>query len=307
MGKGAAFWLCMFLLIAQCSQSGFVEQLACMVFSAALVYERASVAAALASDRGTELASTTSSAALTFTTSSLDLLRTAWIGVDLLDLRCTSTVGSVMGASGHVLAMWINSSQGRAASWANRSEVLTFWSSVVTSVGVALPYAASDATNLEVEGLSWSAAASAYVLANGYLMFEYRYVEVSFVAQWANPFWQALDLPIEAQFVQIQELIRNFTASASPGLRQPEAPATVDLSWMDPSMKVSLHIEVWFRAVGMHLRAWMRRCATKGGVGLMVFFLWVILRCRQSFSRWTVPWERLQFSRPSSAEGGEMS
>ena len=244
-----------------------------MVSSAALVSERAFVGARLALDRGADLASTTSSAVLTFTTSSLDLLRTAWIGVDLLDLRCTSTVGSVMGASGHVLAIWINCSQGRAATRANRSEVLTFWSSVVTSVGVALPNASSEATNLDVEGLYWSAAASAYVLANGYLMFEYRYVEVSFVAEWASPFWQALDLPIEAQFVQIQEPIRNFTSSASPGLRQPEAPATVDLSWMDPSMKLYLHIEVWFRAVGMHLRAWTRLCATKGGVGLMVFFL----------------------------------
>ena len=52
----------MLLLIMQCSQWGFVEQVTRLVSSIALVSERASVAAAVALDHGTEFASTISSA-----------------------------------------------------------------------------------------------------------------------------------------------------------------------------------------------------------------------------------------------------
>ena len=63
----------MVLLITQCSQWGFVEQVTRLVSSessdssVALVSERASVAAAVVLDHGTEFASTTSSAVLDFT------------------------------------------------------------------------------------------------------------------------------------------------------------------------------------------------------------------------------------------------
>ena len=148
-----AFWLCMLLLLAQFFQWGVVEQLTRLLASVALVSERASVAAAGVLDHGAELASTTSSAVIAFTTGSLDLVRTAWIGVDLLDLRCTSTEGSVMGAHGSVLADWLNSSSGHAATRTNRSDALFLWASLVTSVGVALPHVASTASDLEVDGL----------------------------------------------------------------------------------------------------------------------------------------------------------
>ena len=95
-----------------------------------------------------------------------------------------------MGAHGSVLVEWIHSLHGQSATRTNRSEALALWASLVSSVGISLPYVASTAADLEVHGLYWSAIGSAYVLPSGYLMFASRYVEVRFVAQWANPLWQ---------------------------------------------------------------------------------------------------------------------
>jgi len=271
--RHGAFWICMLLLLAQCFQWGFVEQLTRLLASVALVSERASVAAAGVLDHGAELASTTSSAVIAFTTGSMDLVRTAWIGIDLLDLRCTSTEGSVMGAHGSVLADWLNSTSGHAATRTNRSEVLVLWASLVTSVGVALPHVASTASDLDVDGLFWTATGSAHVLPNGYLMFAFRYVEVRFVPQWANPLWQALSVDITAQHDQIQRLVSNVSASL-PAASHPLASTTmVDVSWMHLSMRLWLYAQVLLRAVMLHFRSLLTVMATLRGCGLMVVFL----------------------------------
>ncbi|CAE7243911.1 unnamed protein product [Symbiodinium sp. CCMP2592] len=267
--RHSAFWICMLLLLAQCFQWGFFEQLTRLLASVALVSERASVAATVVLDHGAELAFTTSSAVIAFTTGSLDLMRTTWLGVDLLDLRCTSTEWVLMARCWRIGSTL----SGHAATRTNRSEVLILWASLVTSVGVALPHIASTASDLEVDGLFWTATGSAYVLPNGNLMFAFRYVEVRFVPQWANALWQALNVDITAQHDQIQRLVTNVSASL-PATSHPFASATVvDVSWMHPSMRLWLYAQVFLRAVMLHFRSLLTVLATLRGCGLMVVVL----------------------------------
>jgi len=111
------------------------------------------------------------------------------------------------------------------------------------------------------------------VLPNGYLMFAFRYVEVRFVPQWANPLWQALNVDITAQHDQIQRLVSNVSASL-PTASHPFASGTVvDVSWMHPSMRLWLYAQVLLRAVMLHFRSLLTVLATLRGCGLMVVVL----------------------------------
>ena len=56
---------------------------------------------------------------------------------------------------------------------------------------------------------------------------------------------------------------------------------------------------------------WDHHLRDQAALAAVLFFFSAWARscfsCRKSSSRWTVPWERLQFSRPSAVEGGGMS
>ena len=105
--KSLLGWACIIVVLANGASGQFLEQLTKVAGSIARVTESMSLAAASAIDHGTGLAASTSSAVLAFSTGAVGLAQTAWQGVDLLDLHCVKTTGTITAAHNQALIDWL--------------------------------------------------------------------------------------------------------------------------------------------------------------------------------------------------------
>ena len=112
--KSLLGWAVLITLLAHGASGQFFEQITRMASAIARVSESASLAASTVIDRGTDLATTTSTAVLTFATGAANLVETAWQGVDLLNLHCEKTSGVVTAEHNLVLLEWLQSPAGLA-------------------------------------------------------------------------------------------------------------------------------------------------------------------------------------------------
>ena len=109
--KSLLGWAVLITLLAHGASGQFFEQITRMASAIARVSESASLAASTVIDRGTDLATTTSTAVLTFATGAANLVETAWQGVDLLNLHCEKTSGVVTAEHNLVLRVATESSR----------------------------------------------------------------------------------------------------------------------------------------------------------------------------------------------------
>ena len=126
------------MVLANGASGQFLEQLTKVAGSIARVTESISLAAASAIDHGTGLAASTSSAVLAFSTGAVGLAQTAWQGVDLLDLHCVKTTGTITAAHNQALIDWLRGPFSGALLGSNDSVILGLWEALVQSLHLHL-------------------------------------------------------------------------------------------------------------------------------------------------------------------------
>ena len=137
MKKWFGTLVCVWLL-AGGAKSGLFDQIARMLSSVAQVSESAANVASVVLDGSADFATSTTNAVLSFSTGSVNVARTAWRGVDLVNVNCTKTAGKVIGASAQAVARWFNSSLGKTVTQANFSEPIHLWTALAYSVTAEL-------------------------------------------------------------------------------------------------------------------------------------------------------------------------
>ena len=266
--KSLLGWACIIVVLANGASGQFLEQLTKVAGSIARVTESMSLAAASAIDHGTGLAASTSSAVLAFSTGAVGLAQTAWQGVDLLDLHCVKTTGTITAAHNQALIDWLRGPFSAALLGSNDSVILSQWEALVQSVHLQLPQLQIAQTGLDVHGRFWQVRGRCAIHHAGFLLLDFEFTEVRFAARWANPFWEALQLDIDTQYDQIHSLVANFSAAVVANESRAWYWVHQDL----PPPGLMTHL--WFWSV-MVFRAFYLHLVTFWGVGFMTatFFI----------------------------------
>ena len=268
--KSLLGWACIIVVLANGASGQFLEQLTKVAGSIARVTESMSLAAASAIDHGTGLAASTSSAVLAFSTGAVGLAQTAWQGVDLLDLHCVKTTGTITAAHNQALIDWLRGPFSGALLGSNDSVILGLWEALVQSVHLHLPQLQISQTRLDVHGSFWQVRGRCAIHHAGFLLLDFEYTEVRFAARWANPFWEALQLDIDSQYDQIYSLVDNFSSAVVANESRAWYWVHQDL----PPPGLMAHL--WFWSV-MVFRAFYLHMVTFWGVGFMTatFFIFI--------------------------------
>ena len=280
--KSLLGWAVLITLLAHGASGQFFEQITRMASAIARVSESASLAASTVIDRGTDLATTTSTAVLTFATGAANLVETAWQGVDLLNLHCEKTSGAVTAEHNLVLLEWLQSPAGLALMGGNLTEVSQLWQYLIQSVGLALPQLKIAKEFLSTSGLYWKIYGRCFIHSAGFVVLEFEMVQIHFTAQWANPFWEVLAVDIQTEYSQIHELVSNFSSQVDVAAPLHWHWAAQDLPHPGWCAKLWLWSIMVFRSMYLHL------VSSRGygfmAVGGLCFALW---RCsRGSFDDW---------------------
>jgi len=168
-----------------------------MASAIARVSESASLAASTVIDRGTDFATATSTAVLTFATGAAN---------------CEKTSGVVTAEHNLVLLEWLQSHPaGLALMGGNLTEVTQLWQYLIQSVGLSLPQLKIAREFLSTSGLYWKIYGRCFIHSAGFVVLEFEMVQIHFTAQWANPFWEVLAVDIQAEYSQIHELVSSFS------------------------------------------------------------------------------------------------
>ena len=209
MKKWFGTLVCVWLL-AGGAKSGLFDQIARMLSSVAQVSESAANVASVVLDGSADFATSTTNAVLSFSTGSVNVARTAWRGVDLVNVNCTKTAGKVIGASAQAVARWFNSSLGKTVTQANFSEPIHLWTALAYSVTAELHTLHAMKDYLDVRGSYWQARGTATHTGFRSFEMEYSFIQVAFAARWANPLWEALNISVLAENVQVTTLVQEF-------------------------------------------------------------------------------------------------
>ena len=132
--------------------TGPIAHVTRMLSSAAQVSEAAGLAASTVLSAGTELTTVVTTAVLSITTTSLDLVQASWHGVDLTDMAIAKVRGRVHVDGATVIDKWLHSSAGQAMTRRNEPTVLEDWTYTVSTIGISMPYAAVHHEVLLVTG-----------------------------------------------------------------------------------------------------------------------------------------------------------
>ena len=189
-------------------QSGPIAHVTRMLSSAAQVSEAAGLAASTVLSAGTELTTVVTTAVLSITTTSLNIVQTSWHGVDLTNMAIAKVRGRVHVDGASVIDKWLHSPAGQAMTRCNEPTVISDWSNTVGSIGIYMPYAAVHHEVLLVTGRYYFSAIEATLLASGILQFDYDFINVTFQPQWANPAWQVFEFQWDHEYNQILDAIQ---------------------------------------------------------------------------------------------------
>ena len=207
---GSMFWV---LVLASASRSGAFDHFASMLGSVARVSESAASVATLVLDSSADLATSTSQVVKAFSVESMDLVHTAWRGVDLLNLTCTKTAGRVVGLTASEVSAWFLGESGVAGTMCNKSQILDLWISAAHSVELGIPTVDSTMQHFNVSGEYWEAAVVAGLLPGGWISVDFAHTRVSFQARWANPFWELIELEVQQEAPQMVRQLQAFAQS----------------------------------------------------------------------------------------------
>ena len=257
-------------------QEGPLSQVTRLMSSVANVGESASRAASAILDTGADFTSSASSAMLAISGTTYDAASAAWSGIDLLDLRCSKTIGRITADDGNLLAAWLNSSTGLAATKCAHASARELWSSLATSIGVAMPQAQASTEKLTSSGHFWQASGKAVLLASGYTALEFSCVEVTFVPQWANPVWAAFELNVTSEYQQIANYVDTFI-QAAPAANLSWGPLSDEsLATMSLPVRMTAKLKYVSRAVYLVFRCFLAELSSLwgGGIVLAAILFW---------------------------------
>ena len=132
-----------------------------MASAIARVSESASLAASTVIDRGTDFATATSTAVLTFATGAAN---------------CEKTSGVVTAEHNLVLLEWLQSHPaGLALMGGNLTEVTQLWQYLIQSVGLSLPQLKIAREFLSTSGLYWKIYGRCFIHSAGFVVLELRW------------------------------------------------------------------------------------------------------------------------------------
>jgi hypothetical protein len=195
-------------------QSGPIAHVSRILGAAAQVSEAAGDAASSVVHKGSEISSAVSSAFIDITSTSYGALRTAWHGVDLVNLKVTKISGTVTAESPQQVSSWLNSSNGRNLTSVDDEITMDTWRRMLQDVSKAIPHLARTHELLDLSGNFVLVSGEVHVTAGGRTVFVYEIARVSFLPQWANPVWALLEISHDPEHTQVLQILQQVLQAA---------------------------------------------------------------------------------------------
>ena len=108
-------------------------------------------------------------------------VKIAWHGIVLTARSCQKNTGHIMAENGEIIAQCFNSTIGKSATQADEAGAIVLWSSLASSISLALPAAQASTERFDPHVFLWRAEGSAKLLTTGYVVMDFQYTTVNFV------------------------------------------------------------------------------------------------------------------------------
>ena len=247
------------------------------------------------------VASTFSDMVLTAAASSMALSETAWRGVDVVQVLARKCEGHLSVDSETILEHWLSTPGARTLVPCLGPEVHAAALAASAAVAHGLPEIDAAVEDLQLTGNYSEIRMRASLSDTGHIQMAFSVINITFEVLWANPLWESLSMPKEAERAQI--LVQLYTVRAMIPVKK--------LDWaprqLDSELPFRLRIRGKLTRMG---RAWLRWWLMLGrflgldslsGCGAVLLFVHTVyvIYCQVSkyFSFSTTFWKELIIAR----------
>ena len=148
-----------------------------------------------------------------------DLTSEMWAGIDLVNASVMRRYGAVATASGAHLAGWLRSELGAEAS-AMPLDARRQIAASVESINLFLPVINWERELFTTDAQYASLRLSARLLRSGFVEVRWTWISATFEVIWANPLWDVVGFPADAETSQITYLVQKLMEN-TPALDMP--------------------------------------------------------------------------------------
>jgi hypothetical protein len=184
-------------------QHGPITQLSRLLGSVATLSEAAAFTGAGVFNATGSVASSVSSLALAAVWQSMKLSESAWRGVDILDVVAQRCDGHVAVDGSMVLRFWLNSTPVQTMAPCLLGPMHLRLLEAAQAISQDVPSFSLEVQEVNVSGSYGLMKIAARMASSGHLVLDYTMVNITFQAEWSNPVWSSLELPLRSEQSQV--------------------------------------------------------------------------------------------------------